>query len=118
MKNYENTIIENNNTESTLINPQEVEVKNPTDSKTNNLLTNSEISPSKLKQMQRNLSKGIKCQSCNMSDKGNLLACYICKKHKCKSCAEKESKYVVTKKRDQSSFICIDCINGQTNKMR
>jgi hypothetical protein len=57
------------------------------------------------------------CETCRMNDKSKLIQCYICKKTRCKNCAEKEPQYS-SKKRDQSSYICQTCFQSEPLKIR
>jgi hypothetical protein len=72
---------------------------------------------SELKLKKKKKTDAAFCETCLTQEKMKLLTCYICKKAKCKSCAEKESHYS-SKKRDQSSYICTACFENQTTKIR
>lgn len=59
------------------------------------------------------------CEVCNIpnNDKIKHLRCYTCKKVTCKNCADKETHYS-GKKRDSSIYICANCFESQTPKIR
>lgn len=72
----------------------------------------------KTKNILRTKIKEVLCESCHeITEQPKTLKCYICKQIKCRNCGEKETHYS-TKKRDQSSYICINCFDSQNAKIR
>jgi hypothetical protein len=77
--------------------------------------TNTENKLKKEKKM--NKKEEIQCETCTFNEKAKMINCYLCKKSKCKNCAEKEHHYS-SKKRDQSSYICPPCFGKDESKIR
>lgn len=85
-----------------------------------NIITNhnEEEDVNKVKKKRIPKVEDLLCESCHaIEDKQKMLKCYICKDAYCKACAEKETHYS-SKKRDQSSYICMNCFKNENNKIR
>ena len=90
---------------------------NITSEQTNIRIIAIDLEKSNMKKSRRYKLVQKLCESCKTTDKTKLIHCYLCKKIKCKPCAEKEHQYS-SKKRDQSSYICEDCFNKDSFKLR
>jgi hypothetical protein len=122
-------IIEMNNQEKTSLNNIEsidvVSMDNEHDkqgeastdnNKDNNNINNSNNKLSK--SGPKNKIKTSECSNCGLiEDVEKLLKCETCKLYRCRDCAAKENHFL-RKKRDQSSYICGNCIENSGSNPR